>query len=309
MKKFAWLLLLALSACTTTQQAPVIERATRPAAPAATTQPKPAVPETHTVKQGDTLYSIGVAYGIDHREIARLNDIAPPYAIRIGQVLRLKPAAPTATAPAPSPEQAGAVATPIVVGPGPEGKPLTDGAAGPGGTPAPTADGGIPLLTEPKAGKLPYSAQALAGTDAGASTSVPGEQSTSATATADGITWSWPASGKILAGFNDTTTAKGLDIAGTLGQPVLAAADGKVVYSGTGLRGYGQLIIIKHNATYLSAYAHNSKLLVKEGEQIIKGQKIAEMGSSDSDRVKLHFEIRKQGQPVDPIKYLPATPG
>jgi len=82
-----------------------------------------------------------------------------------------------------------------------------------------------------------------------------------------------------------------------------------VVYSGTGLRGYGQLIIIKHNATYLSAYAHNSKLLVKEGEQIIKGQKIAEMGSSDSDRVKLHFEIRKQGQPVDPIKYLPATPG
>ena len=109
----------------------------------------------------------------------------------------------------------------------------------------------------------------------------------------------------MIAGFDEVKN-KGLDIGGNAGDPVLAVAEGKVVYAGSGLRGYGNLIIIKHDNTYLTAYAHNQALLVKEDQSVKKGQKIAEMGNSDADRVKLHFEVRKQGKPVDPIKYLPS---
>ena len=118
------------------------------------------------------------------------------------------------------------------------------------------------------------------------------------------MAWIWPASGKTVGTYGESGN-KGVDIAGKTGDPVLAAADGKVVYSGTGLRGYGKLVILKHNATYLSAYAHNQTILVKEGQSVTKGQKIAEMGNSDTDQVKLHFEVRRQGKPVDPLKYLP----
>ena len=121
----------------------------------------------------------------------------------------------------------------------------------------------------------------------------------------DEIGWIWPTNGVVLAGFDEIKN-KGLDIGGTAGDPVLAAADGRVVYVGAGLRGYGNLIILKHNSTYLTAYAHNQTLLIKEDQAVRKGQKIAEMGASDSDRVKLHFEVRRQGKPVDPAKYLPA---
>ena len=117
--------------------------------------------------------------------------------------------------------------------------------------------------------------------------------------------WIWPASGTLIAGFDEAKN-KGYDIAGKAGDPVLAAADGRVVYAGAGLRGYGNLIILKHNNTYLTAYAHNQTLLVKEDQSVQKGQKIAEMGNSDADRVKLHFEIRRQGKPVDPSRYLPS---
>ncbi|MBK7416328.1 MAG: peptidoglycan DD-metalloendopeptidase family protein [Dechloromonas sp.] len=110
--------------------------------------------------------------------------------------------------------------------------------------------------------------------------------------------------GKLTAPYSESGN-KGVDLSGKLGDPVLAAADGKVVYAGAGLRGYGELVIIKHNATYLSAYAHNRKILVKEKDQVTRGQKIAEMGNSDADAVKLHFEIRKQGKPIDPAPYLP----
>ena len=116
--------------------------------------------------------------------------------------------------------------------------------------------------------------------------------------------WIWPASGSLIAGFDEAKN-KGYDISGKAGDPVLAAADGRVVYAGAGLRGYGNLIILKHNNTYLTAYAHNQTLLVKEDQSVQKGQKIAEMGNSDADRVKLHFEIRRQGKPVDPSRYLP----
>ena len=123
----------------------------------------------------------------------------------------------------------------------------------------------------------------------------------------DDVDWAWPIQpvpkGKLIAMFTDAN--KGVDISGGKGTPILASAPGKVVYSGAGLRGYGRLVIIKHNATWLSAYAHNEKILVGEGEEVKRGQKIAEMGSSDADQVKLHFEIRKQGKPVDPMKFLP----
>jgi lipoprotein NlpD len=118
------------------------------------------------------------------------------------------------------------------------------------------------------------------------------------------IAWIWPAHGTLIAGFDDAKN-KGFDIGGKAGDAVLAAADGRVVYAGAGLRGYGNLIILKHNNTYLTAYAHNQTLLVKEDQSVQKGQKIAEMGNSDADRVKLHFEIRRQGKPVDPARYLP----
>ncbi len=128
--------------------------------------------------------------------------------------------------------------------------------------------------------------------------------STPAPTADDDIDWIWPTNGTVLAGFDEAKN-KGLDIGGVVGDPVVAAADGRVVYVGAGLRGYGNLIILKHNNTFLTAYAHNKTLLIKEDQSVRKGQKIAEMGNSDSDRVKLHFEVRRQGKPVDPAKYLP----
>ena len=122
-------------------------------------------------------------------------------------------------------------------------------------------------------------------------------------AMADGIKFAWPAKGKVIAGFNDASN-KGINIAGKMGEPVDAAADGKVVYAGSGLRGYGNLVIVKHDGNYLTAYAHNSKILVKEGDAVKRGQRIADMGDSDADTVMLHFEVRRQGKPVDPLKFM-----
>ena len=120
----------------------------------------------------------------------------------------------------------------------------------------------------------------------------------------DSLNWGIPTKGKIISEYSESASRKGVDIAGTRGQAILASEAGKVVYSGSGLRGYGKLVIIKHNKTFLSAYAHNEQILVKEGQSVVKGQKIAEMGSTDADQVKLHFEIRKFGKPVDPSKFL-----
>lgn len=311
MKQYLWMTFILLVGCATGQQAPVIERApstkkTAPAAQPAKKQPVAAEkdwrPDTYTVKKGDTLYGVGLEFGFDHKEIAQWNNIQPPYVIHIGQQLKLK----EPQAAAPTSESAEAVTAPLRAEPAPTAKTLDE----------------PPLLAEPKALKEPYSEQAMAAEPApkpaakpadkpaetaGAETTkaAPAEKS-AAPADDEAIDWSWPVNGKILAGFNDAASAKGVDIAGNQGQPVYAAAPGKVVYSGSGLRGYGKLVIIKHNKTYLSAYAHNSQLLVKEGQAIGKGQKIAEMGNSDTDRVKLHFEIRKLGKPVDPARYLPS---
>lgn len=344
MKFQYWIVCLLLVGCATGNQAPVIERA--PAPPKKTVKPSPAAkkpaaqekdwrPDSYVVKKGDTLYSLGLEFGYDHKEIAQWNNIAPPYRIYVGQTLKLKDpkaaAAPVAAAPGTSDV---AVATPLKLEPAPTARPL-DGSALPP-EPTPIKSDVAPILSEPKALKEPYSVQAMnvpppkAAAPAPKPAAAPAEKpvvtdkpvapetakpaapaaeepadKTAAPVDDEAVEWSWPAKGKVLANFNDAGS-KGVDIAGEQGQPVYAAAPGKVVYSGSGLRGYGKLIIIKHNKTYLSAYAHNSQLLVKEGQAIAKGQKIAEMGNSDTDKVKLHFEIRKLGRPVDPAKYLPA---
>jgi lipoprotein NlpD len=234
-------------------------------------------PGYYTVRSGDTLVRIALDAGQNWRDVARWNNLANPNAIEVGQVLRIQP--PPGTEVVTRPVQQ-SVVTPI----------------GSASTPAPR-----PADAPPQAASAPGNAQANAQTTAQANGNpnpAPAE---------DEITWAWPAPGNpsVLAGFDEARN-KGLDIAGKPGDPVLAAADGRVVYAGAGLRGYGNLIILKHNNTYLTAYAHNQTLLVKEDQTVRKGQKIAEMGSTDADRVKLHFEIRRQGKPVDPARYLAA---
>lgn len=319
MKLHHWLVCALLSACAASPPAPVIERAPAPRkAEPARKPPAPAEkdwrPASYTVKKGDTLYGIGMEFGFDYKELAQWNNLAPPYVIRIGQQLRLTeppkvavppPAQPPAVPAEPATE---AVVTPLPNDAPATAKPLIDAPV----TAKPLDE--IPLLSEPKARKAPYGELAAAPAPkpaeqpAEVAKPAPAVAEKSAAPDADGeiSDWAWPASGKLLSGYSDSGS-KGLDIAGTRGQPVHAAADGKVVYSGSGLRGYGKLVIIKHNKTYLSAYAHNSQILVREGQAVLRGQKIAEMGDSDADRVKLHFEIRKFGKPIDPMRYLPAN--
>lgn len=332
------LLSLTLAACASNQPAPVIDRmpAAKPAA-AAKASTGDWRPATHTVKKGDTLFSIGLQYGYDYKEIAQLNNIPPPYIIRVGQTLQLQPDEKTAQAVTPAAAatdlgtdtgESDVIITPLQldnVAPVPAQTGQTQDAAT---APATTAAAGeVPLLSGPKALREPYSAAALAAPppQGGASTApatavtepkpaadtpaTVAKAAPTASNTVGGIDWSWPTSGKVIAGFSDSNNNKGMDIAGEQGQAVLAAATGKVIYSGSDLRGYGKLVIIKHDNTYLSVYAHNSQIVVKEGQQVRKGQKIAEMGSTDTDQVKLHFEIRQQGKSVDPAKFLPATPG
>ena len=330
----ALLLLLTLAGCASNQSAPVIDRA--PAAKPAPAAGKAASdkdwrPASHTVKKGDTLFSIGLQYGYDYKEIAQLNNISPPYVIRVGQALKL-PADRAATVAAATPPAA--AATDLGTDSGESDVVITplkmDGVAPAQTEPASTQPAGdtatagaVPLLSGPKALREPYSAAALnapppqetpaaaqtAQTEPAPAAAAPttSDAASLASNTVNGIDWSWPAAGKVIAGFSDSNNNKGMDIAGEKGQAVLAAATGKVIYSGSDLRGYGKLVIIKHDNTYLSVYAHNSQIVVKEGQQVKKGQKIAEMGSTDTDKVKLHFEIREQGKSVDPAKFLPAA--
>ncbi len=240
---------------------------------------KPAETSTiYVVQAGDTLYSIAFQNGLDYMEVAQQNGLKDPTSIQVGQKLRLI---------VPAEEVVSEVPTPI-------------------NTRIPRVG---EIKNQPKVGRLLYSEQALAKAqhmqdDEPAAASVASAAPVPAVVE-EGVEWGMPTRGKVIAGYSKTANRKGVDISGAQGQPILASAAGKVVYSGSGLRGYGKLVIIKHNATFLSAYAHNSRLLVKEGQSVRKGQKIAEMGSSDTNQVKLHFEIRKMGKPVDPAKYLP----
>lgn len=298
--------LIVFAACSNTAtRAPVIERlpggaaGAAPAASVKAAQEADWRPPSYIVQKGDTLYSIALEHGHDYKDIAVWNGIQAPYTIRIGQVLYLSALQPDGTS---------ALKTAPVL----EAKPL--------------AAGETIRKTEPKAIKQVYSEQALANAKeggkalSGAATDAPPKpeiakaqtpkatpppEPAKAAADQDAIDWGWPAEGKILTNFNDNGNAKGLDISGNLGQPVMAAAAGKVVHTGSTLRGYGKLIIIKHNKNYFSVYAHNNQVLVREGQTVVKGQRLGEMGSTDADRVKLHFEIRHLGKPVDPLKYLP----
>jgi lipoprotein NlpD len=269
-----------LSACAgpaaSGKRAPIVEYGAGPVPSAAE---KPAETSTiYVVQAGDTLYSIAFLNGLDYLEVAQQNGLKDPTAIQVGQKLRLI---------VPAEEVVSEVSAPV-------------------STRIPRAG---EIKNQPKVGRLLYSAQALAKAqhmqdDEPSATSVAGAAPAPGVVE-EGVEWGMPTRGKVIAGYAAGSNRKGVDIAGSQGQPILASASGKVVYSGSGLRGYGKLIIIKHNATFLSAYAHNDRLLVKEGQSVRKGQKIAEMGSSDTDQVKLHFEIRRMGKPVDPAKYLP----
>jgi lipoprotein NlpD len=304
---FLAVLLMLTSGCSsTTHQAPVTDR---------TPAGKKSVgtdwrPQTYSVKKGDTLYGIALEYGFDYKELAEWNGITTPDIIRIGQQLRLTPAQTDAVAVTPLKSVA-----PVV-----ESLP---------GAPSQSAHNQSTSLlkTQPKAVKIPYSAEAEVSppvvalkpemaapktpTLAEAKPAIPEDKKVAPSASVDDedLEWAWPTKGKVIATFNEASNLKGVDISGKMGQPVFASAPGKVVYSGSGLRGYGKLVIIKHNKTYLSAYAHNSQILVKEGQSVLKGQRIAEMGDSDADQVKLHFEIRRLGKPADPLKHLPASNG
>ena len=236
-------------------------------------------PGYYTVKPGDTMIRIGLETGQNWRDIARWNNMDKASVIEVGQVLRVVPPNVDATTVATKP------ITTTRVEPRPlDTKPTATASTA---ASAPAANGG------------PQASSA-----ASTPTPAPAAATTPATRDVDDLNWGWPASGPVLAGY-DEVRSKGLAIGGKAGDAVLAAADGRVVYAGSGLRGYGNLVILKHNTTYLTAYAHNQTLLVKEDQQVKKGQKIAEMGSTDAERVQLHFEIRKLGKPVDPAKLLP----
>jgi lipoprotein NlpD len=310
------------------------------AAPApVTAAPEPeARPQTYTVKRGDMLYKIALDHGLDYRELAAWNSIENVNLIREGQVLRLAPPVDPNAVATIVPGAGGVTTVPLRSAPPPvAGEARQPPAAGTTAVaPTPVAPPGTrnteSYKSQPKALKEPYSEQALrdiqrssAAVAAPASVAVaepsapppviaraeprleskPEPKSAPMADDDDKLGWIWPASGKLVTGGSENPNLKGIDIAGRAGQPVVASAAGKVVYSGTGIRGYGKLIIVKHNATYLSAYAHNQDILVKEGQQVARGQKIAEMGSTDADQVKLHFEIRKHGTPMDPLKFLP----
>lgn len=237
------------------------------------------IPESglHTVRRGETLYQIAFRYGTDWQTVASYNRLTQPYTIYPGQQLRVGPAES-------SPARPPVIAARPVINPQPPASPPVAGSANPV-TPA------APMRTIP----APTPAQ-----------SAPAKPSGTINVPANVAGWSWPADGPLMAKFQPgNSLSKGIDIAGTLGQPIRAAADGAVVYAGRGLIGYGDMIIVKHDDTFLSAYAHNSRLLVSEGDQVKRGQVIAEMGSSGTDRVKLHFEIRQRGRPVDPLRHLP----
>lgn len=306
MKRLSQLTLLTLivgllSACTNPlRQAPVEDRKashdTRPEKPVAE-EPKDER-GFYTVKKGDTLLRIALDYGQNYRDIVAWNNLANPNDIKVDQVLRVAP-----------PDDAGVKTMPVAAAP--EIKPVQPP---------------VPRKTSPRGDKKPYSEAALAdarGDGNGKADEkpdpVPARPAVAAVAPSssiaagstvtatddDKLTWMWPSDGKIVATFDEGKN-KGIDIGGKAGQQVMAASSGKVMYAGSGIRGYGNLVIVKHNNSLLSAYAHNRSISVKEGQTVNKGQVIAEMGDSDSDAVKLHFEIRQQGKPVDPSRFLPS---
>jgi lipoprotein NlpD len=271
------LLALAVAACATRQgSAPVVDR-TGGAPRSAASQP--ATEGFYVIKRGDTLYSIALEHGVDYRELAQWNGLSDPTKISVGQQLRVKPPQDRSISPDRNPVVIG-----TAKGAGrPEARPLD----APG---APGAGNGS-TKTNPKAQRLPYSKENAASL---------GKED------ADAIAFIWPAKGKVIAGFAEPRS-KGIDIEGKIGDPIVAAAAGRVTYIGSGIPGLGKLIVIKHENGFITVYAHNKEIVVKEQQEVTRGQKIAELGATDSERPKLHFQIRKGSAPVDPLRYLPGS--
>ena len=325
---------LLLAACASNPPAPVVDMSTPSNAAAPSSVQSAAATGNYRVVRGDTLYAIAFKHGVDYRDLATWNGIAAPYKIFVGQQLRLSApdrvepavtapvaaaAKPAETLPEPSPGAAVTAAiaehptaststsafedvsattsAPVAEPPGPAEPPNAPPQTVPPPQPKPAvaaATPSKPALEMPKPVPPPSKPAEPAHTDA-------------PELNAGGVTWRWPSDGKVIGVYvSGEPTKQGIDIGGKSGDPVRAAADGEVVYSGNGLIGYGELIIVKHNANFLSAYGHNRSRLVKEGDKVRAGQSIAEMGASASSRDELHFEIRKNGKPVNPLEYLPA---
>jgi lipoprotein NlpD len=305
--------LCVLSACTTVpNQAPVIDRTTPMVTAPPARQPSPSEDAQkereerglYTVKKGDTLIRIALDHGQNYRDLVTWNNLTNPNDIKVDQVLRVQP-----------PESVGGVQTVAVPQPGtaevkPEPVPKK---TGPRGEKKPWSEGALAELqrgdegsTTAATGKPAPARSERPAAVAAAAPAAPAPAAPAVQLSAEDreLTWAWPSEGRVIATFDEGKN-KGIDIAGKAGQQVLAAGAGKVMYAGSGIRGYGNLVIVKHSNSLLSAYAHNRTILVKEGQSVNKGQMIAEMGDSDTDAVKLHFEIRQQGKPVDPSKFLP----
>jgi lipoprotein NlpD len=303
--------LVLLSACQTTpNQAPVVDRpvspAVKPATPSETAQIGREERGLYTVKKGDTLIRIALEYGQNYRDLVAWNNLANANDIKVDQVLRVLP-------PDSAPNGAGVETAAVIMPPSDKTPPPAPVVkkTGPKGEKKPYTDANLAELQRADNGKDVAAAPApaaAAAASASARASVPAAPAAPAgpTLAADdaAVTWVWPAEGKVTAVFDEGKN-KGVDIAGKAGQQVVAAGAGKVMFAGSGIRGYGNLVILKHSSNLLSAYAHNRTILVKEGQTVSKGQMIAEMGDSDTDSVKLHFEIRQQGKPVDPSRFLP----
>jgi lipoprotein NlpD len=313
-------------------------------APAATAVP----PGYHVVKRGETLYSIAIEYGANYRDVAQWNQLDDPTKISVGQLLRIAaPETPGDVQIGAARASGPLVARSLDASAGTAPQAAVDGGTktSPKALRLPYSDQNLALLRQGDASgqALPVAATGAAATSAtgGAPANAPGPAAAAGAATgagagaagaagaaasaakpepaktasidrdpdAAGLEFVWPAKGSLLAGFSEPNS-KGLDIGGKPGDPVVAAAAGQVLYTGTGIRGFGKLIVIRHDSGFSSVYAHNRQILVKEGQSVARGQRIAELGDTDADRPKLHFEIRKSGKPVDPMRYLPgAKPG
>jgi lipoprotein NlpD len=310
-------ILFLLAACSTQRNAaPVLERNAEgqmvevPRVEATTpSSTKPAEERGYyTVKKGDTLTRIALDNGQNYRDLVTWNNLANPNDIKVDQVLRVLPpgdtgataqvgsvAEPMAATRVPLPPTAGAAATPAAA----------SNKSGPRGDKRPYSEAAMAELQKPDNGvAIPPSVTAPAVAVAVAPKPATDKALEAGIVEDDAVSWMWPTDGKPSGPYEEVR--KGIDIPGKMGQQVMAAAAGKVLYAGV-MRGYGNLVIVKHSGSLLSAYAHNKTILVKEGQAVTKGQLIAEMGDSDADSVKLHFEVRQQGKPVDPAKFLPAV--
>jgi lipoprotein NlpD len=286
-------------ACTTTRQAAPVHDRTSGVKAVEVPRISRGADESgyYTVQRGDTLLQIALEFGQNYRDIVAWNNLANPNDIKVDQALRVLP------------PDSGAQTGSIVTSSGVEIRPLNSSApadtsnkSAPNGEKRPYSEGALVELQKPEPTRS-NTAQAPKSEPPKVVAKAP-ESSVTIIPNDENLSWVWPADGKVVAGFSESK--RGIDIAGKLGQPVLAAGAGKVLYAGSGIRGYGNLVIVKHSNNMLSAYAHNKTIFVKEDQTVAQGQKIAEMGNSDADEVKLHFEIRKQGKPVDPSKFLPS---